>query len=143
MTTDCVTWLSEDAEGDEAAFLATAHTAMAESEFAATIHDLMNRLYEGEDVFYLDMTDAFAVLRQSSNHLELCLNNHEHNVMVWRVAADWAAVAARVGGFTWVQTDDELPTEDCQRLSAAELVEAMAEDRLSLVSVGIEQAVRA
>jgi hypothetical protein len=134
---NCLLWVGPDPDGEESAFLASSFEQENQLPVFPILDDLFNHGYEGEYLFYISMTDAYAVLEDRGNVVLLSITNHEQILLSYVVDAQWAARAKEFRAFIWLFPTEEMTVEQVMQLAKVDLVEAYESDQLNVFVVGI------
>jgi hypothetical protein len=129
-------WIATDSDGDATAFLTLPKDEFTRSPHARTLEDLMLKLYEGDEVWYLVATDAYGVLHDQSDISSVSLFDHEQVLFTYSVDADWIQLARTSQGFVLVLTY-EMTLDAIRACSFQQLVEARDENKLELISIAV------
>jgi hypothetical protein len=134
---NCLFWLGPDPDGEESAFLASSFEQEMELPHFAMLDDLFRHAYEGDALFYISATDAYATLEDRSDGVLLSISNHEQVLVSYLVDAKWAALARERQGFVWVFPAEEMLVEQVMQVAKADLVEAYESNQLNVFVVAI------
>jgi hypothetical protein len=134
---NCLFWLGPDPDGEESAFLASSFEQESQLPTFVILDDLFRHAYEGEYLFYISMTDAYAVLEDRADGILLSITNHEQILLSYLVSAQWVALAKERQGFVWLFPAEEMTVEQVAAVAKADLVEAYESGQLNVFVVGI------
>jgi hypothetical protein len=134
---NCLFWLGPDPDGEESAFLASSFEQEMQLENFAMLDDLFRHAYEGDALFYISATDAYATLEDRSDGVLLSISNHEQDLISYLVDAQWAALANERQGFVWLFPAEEMLVEEVAAVAKADLVEAYESNQLNVFVVAI------
>ena len=134
---NCLFWLGTDPDGEESAFLASSFEQEMQLENFAMLDDLFRHAYEGDALFYISATDAYATLEDRADGVLLSITNHEQVLLSYFVDAQWAALAKERQGFVWLFPTEEMLVEQVAEVAKADLVAAYESDQLNVFVVAI------
>jgi hypothetical protein len=134
---NCLFWLGPDPDGEESAFLASSFEQEMELAHFAMLDDLFRHAYEGDALFYISATDAYATLEDREGGVLLSITNHEQVLLSYLVDAPWAALANERQGFVWLFPAEEMLVEEVMQVAKADLVEAYESNQLNVFVVAI------
>jgi hypothetical protein len=134
---NCLFWRGPDPDGEESAFLASSFEQEMQLENFAMLDDLFRHAYEGDALFYISATDAYAVLEDRADGVLLSISNHEQVLLSYLVDAQWAALAKERQGFVWLFPAEEMLVEEVEAVAKADLVEAYESNQLNVFVVSI------
>jgi hypothetical protein len=134
---NCLFWLGPDPDGEESAFLASSFEQEMQLAHFAMLDDLFRHAYEGDALFYISATDAYATLENRSDGVLLSITNHEQVLVSYLVDALWAALAKERQGFVWLFPAEEMLVEQVAEVAKADLVEAYESNQLNVFVVSI------
>ncbi len=134
---NCLFWLGPDPDGEESAFLASSFEQEMQLENFAMLDDLFRHAYEGDALFYISATDAYAMLEDRPDGVFLSISNHEQVLLSYLVDAQWAALAKERQGFVWLFPAEEMLVEQVAEVAKADLVEAYESNQLNVFVVSI------
>ena len=118
-----------DANGQTVPFFACSALSIAQIDTVAHILDAM---YEGEDGFYLNRSDAYGELESNS----LFLNNHIQRVVEFSTHEScWVAAVKEVGYCVWLITHGDLSAQEVVKWSDFELKSAYQQGKALSISV--------
>jgi hypothetical protein len=133
----CLFWLGSDPDGEESAFLASSFEQESQLPTFSLLDDLLNHAYEGEYLFYIATTDAYAVLEDRGDVFLLTIAKYEQVLLSYVVDAQWAARAKEFRAFIWLFPTGEMTVEQVMEVAKADLVGAYESDQLNVFVVGI------
>ena len=134
---NCLFWLGLDPDGEESAFLASSFEQEMQLPHFAMLDDLFRHAYEGDALFYISASDAYAVLEDRADGVFLSISNHEQVLLSYLVSAQWAALAKERQGFVWLFPAEEMLVEKVMQVAKADLVEAYESNQLNVFVVSI------
>jgi hypothetical protein len=134
---NCLFWLGPDPDGEESAFLASSFEQEMQLPHFAMLDDLFRHAYEGDALFYISATDAYATLEDRSGGVLLSITNHEQVLVSYLVDAQWAALAKECQGFIWLFPAEEMLVEEVAAVAKTDLVEAYESNQLNVFVVAI------
>jgi hypothetical protein len=134
---NCLFWLGSDPDGEASAFLASSFEQEMQLPTFSLLDDLLNHAYEGEYLFYISTTDAYAVLEDRGDAVLLTIAKYEQVLLSYVVDAQWAARAKEFRAFIWLFPTEEMTVDQVMKVAKADLVKAYESDQLNVFVVGI------
>ncbi len=128
-------WIDDNPD-DPIAMLGLTDDVLKSFPYAALFDDLMLRLYEGNEFWYLSAQDAYGILGNTTDGQTVSLFDHERVLLTCPVGNLWLQQARASGGFGLIVAHD-ISLEEIQPLTRAELVAARNEGQLELILVDV------